>query len=317
MRKLFFIFLFSIAIISCDKNEKSIVDVSHIQVDFSIERFDQDFYTSTKEDLPKLKEKYPLFFPKQTADSIWISKIKEEQDLFKQTQKVFLELDFLKSEIEQLFKRIKYYNPSFKSPKVFTLINSVDYDNRVIFTGDLLLISLDVYLGKNHEFYADYPSYIKQNFTREHIIVDVAKAIIEKSKSNNRSRTFVSKMIDEGKYLFLLDLYLPFVKDNSKIGYSLEKFKWAEENEEQVWKYFIENKLLFSTDTKLNQRFLELAPFSKFYRSEDNLSPGRIGTWMGWQIVKSYMANHNVSLQMLLKKSPEEIFNESKYKPKK
>lgn len=317
MRKLFFIFLFSITIISCDKNEKSVVDVSHIQVDFSIERFDQDFYTSTEKDLSRLKEKYPLFFPKQTADSIWISKIKEERDLFKETQKVFLELDFLKIELEELFKRVKFYNSKFKEPKVITLINSVDYDNRVIFTGDLLLISLDVYLGKNHEFYADYPSYIKQNFTREHIIVDVAKAIVEKSKPNNRSRTFVSKMIDEGKYLFLLDLYLPFVKDNSKIGYSLEKFKWAEANEEQVWKYFIENKLLFSTDTKLNQRFLELAPFSKFYRSEDNQSPGRIGAWVGWQIVKSYMASHDVPLQILLSKSPEEIFNESKYKPKK
>ena len=77
---------------------------------------------------------------------------------------------------------------------------------------------------------------------------------------------------------------------------------WAATNESQVWKYFIENKLLFSTDTKLNKRFLDVAPFSKFYRSEDNLSPGRIGAWIGWQIVRSYMKHNDVSLQKLVKK---------------
>ena len=32
-------------------------------------------------------------------------------------------------------------------------------------------------------------------------------------------------------------------------------------NEEQIWRYFIENDLLYSTDTQLNKRFIENAPF--------------------------------------------------------
>ena len=75
--------------------------------------------------------------------------------------------------------------------------------------------------------------------------------------------------------------------------------------------------MLFSTETKLNKRFLEMAPFSKFYRSEDTLSPGRIGAWIGWQIVRSYMKHNDVSLQQLLKTPSEEVYKNSKYKPKK
>jgi uncharacterized protein YjaZ len=59
------------------------------------------------------------------------------------------------------------------------------------------------------------------------------------------------------------------------------------------------------------------APFSKFYIDIDKESPGRIGVWLGWQIVRSYMNNNEVTLQQLLQTNAEEIFNKSKYKPKK
>ena len=82
-------------------------------------------------------------------------------------------------------------------------------------------------------------------------------------------------------------------------------------------KYFIENRLLYSTDSKLYARFVANAPFSKFYIDIDKDSPGRIGVWLGWQIVRSYMNNNSVNLQQLLQTNAEEIFKKSKYKPKK
>ena len=124
-------------------------------------------------------------------------------------------------------------------------------------------------------------------------------------------------MIHEGKKLYLLDLYLPLKSDVLKIGYTDQKYDWAVTNEEQVWKYFIENNLLFSTDTKLNKRFLEDAPFSKFYLSEDKNSPGRIGQRIGLQIVRSFMQNNKVSMQEMIKMDAKELFEKSKYKPKK
>ncbi len=85
-----------------------------------------------------------------------------------------------------------------------------------------------------------------------------------------------------------------------------------------MWRHFIENEMLYSEDPKLNIRFIAPAPFSKFYLEIDNDSPGRVGAWIGWQIVRSYMKNNNnVTLPELLKTNAKEIFEKSKYKPKK
>ena len=42
-----------------------------------LERFDLAFAEATPEDLDQLKRRYPLFFPTQYPDSIWVVKIKD------------------------------------------------------------------------------------------------------------------------------------------------------------------------------------------------------------------------------------------------
>ena len=99
-----------------------------------------------------------------------------------------------------------------------TVLTNIDYESRVIYADTLLFISLDVYLGENHKFYGDYPKYIKQNNTKQHLIVDVANTIIDKQISPTVNRTFLGKMLHEGKKLYILDLYLPTVSDREKNG---------------------------------------------------------------------------------------------------
>ncbi|WP_299677440.1 gliding motility lipoprotein GldB [uncultured Tenacibaculum sp.] len=317
MRKIICLFIVGFIILSCKKEEKFKVDVSKITVDSKLYRFDIDFYTATEKTLPKVKEKYPLLFP-HNNDSVWVNKIqnKDEQELFTEVQKKYTDFTSQVQKLKSLFQHVKYYNTKFVAPVVITMLTNIDYDNRVVYNGDFMLISLDCYLGASHEFYNDYPQYVKQNNTEDHIIVDAANAIVNVQLPPNTERSFINKMIYEGKKLYLLDRYLPNILDKEKIGYASEKFDWAVNSEEDIWKYFIERDLLYSTDSKLNKRFLDIAPFSKFYLGEDNLSPGRIGAWVGWQIVRSYMRNNDVSLQELLSKRGDEIFKKSKYKPK-
>ena len=75
--------------------------------------------------------------------------------------------------------------------------------------------------------------------------------------------------------------------------------------------------MLFSTDNSLPNRFIALAPFSKFYLELDSESPGRLGQYIGWQIVRAYMKNNKVSLMDMMQKDAEEIFNNSNFKPSK
>ena len=319
MRFYFTVLMVLCLFFSCSDKNKTKIDVSNIKVNFSIKRYDVDFYNAAEETLPNVKEKYPYLFPESFSDSLAIAKIndKEEQELFAETQKKYKDFSDLESQLTTLFKNIKYYNSKFKSPDIVTILTNIDYDSRVIYADSLLFISLDVYLGKEHSFYTDYPKYIKENNTKENIIVDVANSVIKTQFHSYRNRSFINKIISEGKKLYLLDKYLPDVSDNLKIGYPIDKLNWAIENEEQVWKYFVEKKILFSTETKLNKRFIENAPFSKFYLEADKASPGRIGVWVGWQIVRSYMEHNDVSLQELINIKPEDLFKKSKYKPKK
>ena len=128
--------------------------------------------------------------------------------------------------------------------------------------------------------------------------------------------TFLDKIIYYGKILYYKDLTLD-IEDRIKIGYSEEKIKWAKENEYFVWTYFVENDILFNPDNNLINQFINDAPFSRFYLEIDNVSSEMIGKYIGWQIVKSYMNNNNVSLTQMIKNTPSDIYNNSKYKPKK
>ena len=124
-------------------------------------------------------------------------------------------------------------------------------------------------------------------------------------------------MIHSGKILYLKDVILPEYKEEEKIGYTESQLHWCQENESYMWRYFIENQLLYDDDPKLLLRFVNPAPFSKFYLEIDNESPGKVGAWTGWQIVRSYMKNNEVSLTQLMQTDAKEIFEKSNYKPKK
>lgn len=310
--------LIMIAIISC-KNDLSVnSEISKIKVDLKVERFEQQFYTTSESELTKLKVKFPFMFPIYVNDSIWIQKMnsEDEQFLFAESEKIFANFGSVIEELTSLFQHIKYNYPAFKEPTIITHISDLDFQYPVIYADSLLFISLDMYLGADNLVYNDFPKYLTQNYTKEHLIVDVSNELNNAFYQKLRPRTFLDKMINEGKFLYATDANLPEISDAVKIGYTQEKLNWAEQNEEDVWKYFVENDLLFSNDASLNSRFTDTAPFSKFYLESDNDSPGRIGVWVGWQIVRSYMKNNKTSIQQLMSMKTENIYKNSKYKPK-
>jgi len=319
MIKPFLIICFSIIIVSCSPDKKKNIDISNINVSFKVYRFDQEFYHTSTANFYQLKHKYPYLFPKQYSDSVWIKKMKnsDEKKLSSLVDSVYGNFNSEKQQLSTLFKHIKYFYPKFKAPSVITLITDLDYDNSIIYSDSLLFVSLDMYLGKDSFVYQDFPAYLTQNYTKAHLIVDVAKAISKQIVKPVYERVFLNKMIQKGKQLYVINQFLPSLKKSEIIGYTQKQLDWARRNEPFIWKYFIENKLLYNTDIELNKRFLEPAPFSKFYLSIDADSPGRIGAWLGWQIVNSYMEHNNVSLQQLLKNKNQYIFKKSKYKPKK
>ncbi len=318
MRKIIFIITLILFITSCDKKSKVKKEVEAIPVALKVERFDKLFFETAPKDLGKLKKEFPFFFPSETEDSVWLEKMQNPlwRELYGEVQKKYSNFEPVQKELETLFKHIKYNFPKTKMPKVITVISEMDYNNKVIYADSLLIISLELYLGKEHKFY-QFPKYLKQNFEQKQIMPDVVSSFSTSKIASVADKTLLSQMIYFGKQLYLKDLLLPDYNDADKMGYTPAQIAWCEENESYMWRYLLENEMLYSDDSKLGNRFINPAPFSKFYLEIDNESPGRVGAWIGWQIVRSYVKNNDVPMEKLLKMNAKEIFEKSKYKPKK
>lgn len=316
---LFAVLLISLLVLSCNDNDKLDEAIEQVNVNLEVARFDREFARAQPSEIPILKKKYPYLFPAQYTDSVWAAKLNDslQRELLSEVGRAFPDFSEEEKDITLLFKHIKYYFPDYSVPKVITVTSDVDYNNRIILTDSLLFIALDNYLGPKHHFYEGLSEYIAAELDEKYIVSDIAAAFAKRVVPKPEQRIFLAKMVYYGKELYVKDKLAPFIGDAEKINYSEQQLDWAKANEEQAWRNFIEQEHLYSTDNKLGQRFLDPAPFSKFGLELDNESPGRIGRYMGWQIVRAFMEKNDLGLQQMLNLSAEEIFKKSNYKPEK
>ena len=95
----------------------------------------------------------------------------------------------------------------------------------------------------------------------------------------------------------------------------MNQLSWCESNEGLIWNEIITTeKDLFTKDPLALQNYIGEAPFTQ---SMSPASPGNIGQWVGWQIVKKYAdKNSSMSVTEVLKSDARKILEEAKYKPK-
>ena len=307
-----------ISVSSCDRKSALQKEIQAITMEVSVERFDQVFMKIKAENLAYLKIPYPFLFPNQTPDSVFIKRTQDPiQKLIQASvDSVFVNFESTELDLRSLYKHIKYYNPSLKKPRLITVYSDIDYRNKVIVTDSIVLICIDNYLGAKHEFYDGFYSYIKKNMKKDQIVMDLADNYAARWINSSRRNTFLEELVYQGKKLYLKDLWVPSADDHIKIGYTEDEFQWAEDNEFYIWQYFIENELLYSNELKLLTRFINPGPFSRFNLELDSESPGSIGRYIGWKIIRSYVKNNNTSLLQMLQMDAQSIFNKAKFKPK-
>ncbi len=319
-RVLFLIFIEFFLFQSCKDITETEKEIAKIDVQLEVSRFDFEFAETTENNLPELKNKFPFLFPSSYPDSVWVNKLSDtiQLELSNEVKKAFPNFANEEDELTRLFQHMKYYFPEVKEPKIITLTSDVQYSSRVVLVDTLLLIGLDNYLGADHHFYERIPRYVAEDLDKTFLISDVAEAYTNKIVAPPKDRTFLAQLVYFGKKLYLKDKFMPHASDAQKLGFSEEEIAWVQVNEDPIWRNFIEQEYLFSTNKELSRRFLDPAPFSKFGLEKiDNESPGRVGRYIGWQIVRSFMNRSDISTQQLLGVSAEEIFKKANYKPQK
>ncbi|HAY88066.1 MAG TPA: gliding motility lipoprotein GldB, partial [Bacteroidetes bacterium] len=99
------------------------------------------------------------------------------------------------------------------------------------------------------------------------------------------------------------------------INYTRGQIEWCKDHEQNMWKYMVQKDVLFSSDKNEYQKhYFNDGPFTSTFGND---SPPRTGAWIGWQIIRQYMAsNPEMSIHDLLKDTDHAaIFQKSGYRP--
>jgi len=98
------------------------------------------------------------------------------------------------------------------------------------------------------------------------------------------------------------------------MGYTRFQWEWSRKYESKIWNSIVGQKDLYSTDITLLNKYLNDAPFTATISQE---SPGRLGTWVGWQIISQYMKNNPeiTIVQLMEMNNYQQILTKSEYQP--
>lgn len=317
-------------------DDRNIPDVSGINLEVKVRRFDQDLFAldtaNLETGMERLAQKYPVMLPLFAVNIIHDQTNPDEtpaeavggflrsaqvRAVYDTVQQVYGDLRWLERDLTQMFKYYQYYFPKKPVPEVVVMVSEFATD--AFTAGDSLCgIGLDMFLGENYPAYfaspSTEPAYIRRQFQKDYMTVRLAKALAQNIADVPPGERLLDQMLHNGKMLYIVDCLLPKVPDSLKMGYTREQMEGSIANEQAVWARLLEQNLLYSTDAKKLRKLVSPSPNAPVVFQE---APGEIGNWMGWQIVKTYMKRHpQTAMDDLLNfRDAQKFLEESKYKP--
>jgi len=296
-------------------------------------RFDEDLFKLTKEtfseDTQALRQKYRSFFPLFTGRIIKVGE--PSAALFRENLLGFIndpDIAAVKTEVKKQYPDLKAEQKAFEAaftrfhelfpdstiPNVVTMVSGFNYN--VAVDDSTLAIGLDMYLGENCRYYEllAIPKYKVRQMNRTQLVSDALRGfLLANFEMKSPVDDLISWMIFHGKILYLMQTLLPEISENILFNCTAGQLNWCKNNEGKIWGHFIDKKLFYSVDFKNQVNYINDGPFTSGFPEE---SPARIGVWLGWQLVKSYMNKNGGTIPQLMElQDGHQLFNKSGYKP--
>jgi hypothetical protein len=276
-----------------------------------------------RQGMASLYPDYSFFLGDQWQDTMNILRIynflndPNIQELYSLTVKKYPDVSFLENGLTDAFGRYRQAYPEKPVPGAYSYVSGLDIDNPIYFYDTAMAIALDVFLGNEVVAYqkAGLPKYKIDRFTPNHLLPQCMLAVSANIiRVDEKQNALLDQMVMAGKALYFLDVTLPDVKDEYKIGYTAPQMAWSRSNESKTWAFLIEHQLLFSSVPQGISKMMTDAPFTAGFAAE---SPGRLGAYLGWQIVRAYMQQADgITLKNLMEDTDaQKILKVSKYKP--
>lgn len=301
----------------------------------SIVRFDQALMQvreeSAMDDIRVLYDEYPEFMPVwvenilgiPSSDTAYLAEMlpKFLNDTMygfhatnQREQEMFQDVSKIEKSIGEAFARLHYLYPEWEMPEITFFVSG--FNASILFVEDGIAVGADMYLGSDYEYYNRVVNeYQKITMRPECIPADVVSAwLFRNIPYTSTKNRLLENMIYRGKVMYLLRQLFPKDEAYEIMGYTKEQWAWCEHYDRAIWNRIMDQKDLFKTDQHVLNSYLNEGPFTSEVSQE---SPGRLGTWVGWQIVENYMErNQAVSLQELMQEGDaQKILEMSYYKP--
>ncbi len=328
----------SLLLLQC-QSDKNIPDISDIQVEVKVRRFEQDLFNldTASQEIPfeaqveQLRANYPDFFVvfesliSNTAvdDSLFAKQLYEFvthrpiRKLYDTTQILYKNIEQTEQKLTEAFRYFKYYFPDRPVPEVVSYIS--EYTLGTFTYGDSLLgIGWDFFLGESFSYnYQDFPAYIQKTMDKEYLVAKAIEAVASNLVGERADDRLLDYMISNGKILYIKSLLLPETPDSVLMEWSSKQLDWMENNynERELWIQIINRELLYSKHKTEFDKLIGASPMGTTWMPKT--SPGKTANWIGWQIVKAYLEkNPSMTTEELLAiKDAQQILDGSKYRP--
>lgn len=299
------------------------VDISEVpQAEVKINRYEQALFKTelNEQTVLQLQKDYPLFLGDVPLDSIQAMQLLNYVNdpfllkLFEETERIYPTLLDIEKELSNAFTHVKYYFPSFNYPEVYSYISG--NQEAAFYQDGIVVISLDHYLGFGHESYniTQTPKYKQFVMSKEFFVRDILMAIAENYILEPRQEAhLIDHMIYRGKLLYFIKSMYTEIADRELFAQTETHMQWLDNKERDLWRYYIENELLYKSDYMAYNSFINEAPFTSVLGDD---SAPRTGVWLGYQIVLSYMTKNDIAFSdMLQDVDGQKILSKSGYKP--
>lgn len=216
-------------------------------------------------------------------------------------------------ELDQAFARIKSFYPEFEAPKVKTVYSAFGKD--IYMSDSLIVIGLDYYLGEEATYRPNVYDYILKRLTPDHLVPQLMQFMSQAyNETKEGKHSVLDEMIYYGKAFAFAKQMLPCTADSLIVGYSRQDLANATVSEAVIWNHFLEEKLLYSEQPVHVTRYIDERPN---VLEIDRQCPGRIGQWLGWQIVQAYQEETEEDFVNLMKMTDaQQLLTRSKYRPR-
>ncbi|HKK89105.1 MAG TPA: hypothetical protein VJ917_09660 [Saprospiraceae bacterium] len=330
------LFIILVLLSSC-KRGPDYPDTSGIDVKVKLSRIDQEMSCRDSleclEKIEGLEESHPTFTPVYLQRMIPIPPVRDSiqniaqsaaffsdslvQTLSQDVLEVFPDNSFIRSSLRSILQNWKYYFPEKLIPEFYTYYTLFNF-GVVILDDDAIGIGLDFFLGSDYPSYpaSRFPKYIQKTMDKNYLPSRVAKGMIQNILSLPDSDRLLDYMIYEGKMLYLSQRLIPDAPDSLIFHYSQEKIDWMKDNELETWAALLKEEMLYSREEVEYRKLVSPSPSGPSFMPR--ASPGEAGSWIGWQIIKAYMARHPEKSMMDLVQmtDSQEILDQSRYKPR-